>query len=66
MAEMNNKKFRLTVFCPPSSHSKGKNDETPEKHTLKKKKTKKNGLLDEDINSLPPIHHLRLDVKFNL
>jgi len=33
---------------------------------LKKKKTKKNGLLDEDVNSLPPIHHLRLDVKFNL
>lgn len=33
---------------------------------MKKKKTKKNGLIDEDVNSLPPIHHLRLDVKFNL
>ena len=66
MAQMINSKFRSTVFCPPSSHSKGKNDDTPKKHTLKKKKTKKNGLLDEDVNSLPPIHHLRLDVKFNL
>lgn len=55
------------MFCPPTSHSKGKNDETtPEKYPMKKKKTKKNGLIDEDVNSLPPIHHLRLDVKFNL
>ena len=60
------KRFRETLFWMPHSNSKGKNEETPEKYTIKKKKTKKNNLIDEDVNSLPPIHHLRLDVKFNL
>lgn len=55
------------MFCIPQSPIKGRNnEETPEKQTIKKKKTKKNNLIDEEVNSLPPIHHLRLDVKFNL
>ncbi len=60
-------KFRSTIFAPPNSIlKKNNNEETPEKNSIKKKKTKRNELLEDEVNSLPPIHQLRLDVKFNL
>lgn len=49
-ADVAEQKFRSTIFAPPTSISKGKhnnNDETPEKYTIKRKKTKKHGLIDE-------------------
>lgn len=49
----------------PTSLSRGKRDEsTPEKTGKIRRKSKKP--VEEEINSLPPIHHLRLDVKLNL
>ena len=51
----------------PHSHSINKpteHDDTPEK-TMKPKK-KRPDHIDDEVNSLPPIHQLRLDVKLNL
>jgi hypothetical protein len=40
-------------------------DDTPEKSTKIKKKNRGDHM-DDEVNSLPPIHQLRLDVKLNL
>jgi len=53
----------------PHSHSINKateHDETPEKSIKPAKKGRKEHANDDEVNSLPPIHQLRLDVKLNL
>ena len=52
----------------PHSHSINKateHDDTPEK-SLKVKKKRGEQVNEDEVNSLPPIHQLRLDVKLNL
>jgi hypothetical protein len=51
---------------PPNSIlKKNSNEETPEKQSMKKKKTKRVDLVDDESGSLPPIHHFRFDFKLN-
>lgn len=49
-----------------SINKQTENDDTPEKSMKVKKKKIDNTSNDDEINSLPPIHQLRLDVKLNL
>lgn len=62
-------KFRTTIFGMHTG-SIGKqvdHDDTPQKSTKFKKKNRgEQQMNDEEVNSLPPIHQLRLDVKLNL
>ena len=61
-------KCRSTIIGMPHSHSINKpteHDETPEK-PMKKPKKRAEHSNDDEVNSLPPIHQLRLDVKLNL
>lgn len=56
------------MFGMPHSHSINKateHDDTPQK-SMKPKKKRPEHTNDDEVNSLPPIHQLRLDVKLNL
>jgi serine/threonine protein kinase len=62
-------KCRSTIFGMPHSHSINKateHDNTPEKSMKIKKKRGAEQMNEDEVNSLPPIHQLRLDVKLNL
>jgi hypothetical protein len=53
----------------PNSNSVNKQterDDTPEKSMKIKNKKKIDQSNEDEVNSLPPIHQLRLDVKLNL
>lgn len=70
----NQDKFRSTIFGMPHSSSINKpteHDDTPEKSIKAKNKKKVEVPVNatnnvDEVNSLPPIHQLRLDFKLNV